>query len=267
VHELFTFDNALALATLTILEIVLGIDNIVFLAILSAKLPPHRQPAARRIGLGLAMIMRIMLLLAIGWVMGLTAPLFSIPEFWTRATDDLHAVSGRDLILLIGGLFLMAKATFEIHDKLEGTEHGATSAKVASFGMVIVQIVLIDIVFSLDSVITAVGMVQADATKPWIGLTIMVTAVVAAVLVMLIFAGPISRFVERNPTMKMLAHAYSQGLHLFRHGLFGGSGVLEYAAAPRIDARQVASELRGNLSRASHRGPQQAARSEIAVSA
>jgi predicted tellurium resistance membrane protein TerC len=221
VHELFTFDNALALATLTILEIVLGIDNIVFLAILSAKLPPHRQPAARRIGLGLAMIMRIMLLLAIGWVMGLTAPLFSIPEFWTRATDDLHAVSGRDLILLIGGLFLMAKATFEIHDKLEGTEHGATSAKVASFGMVIVQIVLIDIVFSLDSVITAVGMVQADATKPWIGLTIMVTAVVAAVLVMLIFAGPISRFVERNPTMKMLALSFLIliGLMLFAEGL------------------------------------------------
>jgi predicted tellurium resistance membrane protein TerC len=223
VAELFTLDNTLAVITLTVLEIVLGIDNVVFLAILSSKLPANQQPLARRIGLGLAMLMRILLLLAIGWVMGLTAPLFSIPEFWTSAAGDAHAVSGRDLILLGGGLFLIAKATVEIHDKLEGQEHEDGPKKAVSFGMVITQIVLIDMVFSLDSVITAVGMVQADAEKPWVGLTIMITAVVIAVITMLVFAGAISRFVDRHPTMKMLALSFliligvmlvAEGLHL-----------------------------------------------------
>ena len=205
--ELFTFDNVVALLTLTLLEIVLGIDNIVFLAILSSKLPKEQQPLARRIGLGLAMVMRIMLLLAIGWVMGLTATLFEVPKFWTGALSELHAVSGRDLIMMVGGLFLIGKATFEIHDKLEGEKHDV-QAKAASFGMIVMQIVIIDMVFSLDSVITAIGMVQADASAPWIGLSIMITAVVISIGVMLAFAGPISNFVDRHPTMKMLALSF-----------------------------------------------------------
>ena len=219
---LFTFDNFVAFVTLTALEVVLGIDNIVFLAILSGKLPPHQQPRARQIGLGLAMIMRILLLLAIGWVMGLTAELFSIPRFWTGESADQHAVSGRDLILLIGGLFLIGKATYEIHDKLEGHEESQGPRVRASFSMVIVQIVLIDAVFSLDSVITAVGMVRADPDARWVSLTIMISAVVIAILVMLAFAGAISAFVERHPTIKMLALSFliligvmlvAEGLH------------------------------------------------------
>jgi predicted tellurium resistance membrane protein TerC len=211
--ELFTLGNLIALATLSGLEIVLGIDNVVFLAILTDKLPRERQAIARRVGLALAML--------ISWVMGLTDDLFSIPRFWTAEADDRYGVTGRDLILLLGGLFLIAKATFEIHDKLEGEEEHAVAAR-ASFAFVIVQIVLIDIVFSLDSVITAVGMVQAEAHAPWIGMTIMITAVVLAVLVMLVFAGKIAAFVQRHPTMKMLALSFllligfilvAEGLH------------------------------------------------------
>ncbi len=206
--ELFTTENLIALATLTGLEIVLGIDNIVFIAILAGKLPRERQNKARQVGLALAMFTRILLLLALGWIMGLTADLFSIPQFWTPEVDDYHGVSGRDLILLGGGLFLIAKATYEIHDKLEG-DHGTSAAPAfASFPAVIVQIVLIDIVFSLDSVITAVGMVKVDPNAKWIGLTIMISAVVIAVGVMLVFAGSIAGFVERHPTVKMLALSF-----------------------------------------------------------
>ena len=153
--ELFTVDNAIALLTLSLLEIVLGIDNIVFLAI--------QQGKARQIGLGLALIMRIMLLFAITWVMGLTKPLFAVPEIW-RFSLEMHDISGRDLIMLCGGLFLVGKATYEIHDKLEGKAHEVKS-KAASFGMIIVQIVIIDMVFSLDSVITAIGMVSSRCTS------------------------------------------------------------------------------------------------------
>ncbi|MGE3314130.1 MAG: TerC family protein [Planctomycetaceae bacterium] len=208
-EHLLTIDNVLALATLSLLEIVLGIDNVVFIAILAGKLPANRQAAARRIGLFLAMFTRIALLCAIGWVMGLTGALFSISRFWTGEAGDLHAVSGRDLIMLIGGLFLIGKATYEIHDKLEGhsESHGSAPAA-ASFGMVVAQIVLIDIVFSLDSVITAVGMVKSPEGQEWVGLTIMITAVVLAVVVMLAFAGVISEFVHRHPTIKMLALSF-----------------------------------------------------------
>jgi predicted tellurium resistance membrane protein TerC len=219
--DLFTPEHLIALATLTALEVVLGIDNIVFLAILSGKLPKEQQPSARQIGLMLAMGMRILLLLAIGWVMGLTEPLFTL-SFWVEEGKP-HGVSGRDLILLVGGLFLIGKATYEIHDKLEGSEHHAGRKAVpASFALVIVQIILIDIVFSLDSVITAVGLVQASGETRWVGLTIMITAVVIAVLVMLAFAGPIANFVEHHPTMKMLALSFliligvmlvAEGLH------------------------------------------------------
>jgi predicted tellurium resistance membrane protein TerC len=185
-------ENLIALITLTALEIVLGIDNIVFISILTGKLHPDRRPRARRLGLALAMIMRIGLLLGITWVMGLTRPLFTVLD---------HSVSGRDLILLSGGLFLIAKSTFEIHDKLEGAEtHGPGKIIHASFASVILQIMALDIIFSLDSVITAVGM----AGQLWV----MITAVILAVGVMMIFAGAVSGFIEHHPTFKMLALAF-----------------------------------------------------------
>lgn len=178
-------------ATLLALEIVLGIDNVIFISILASKLPSAQQASARLLGLGLAMVMRIGLLFSIAWVIGLTAPLFTVLG---------QEISGRDIILLIGGLFLIAKATHEIHQKLEG-EEGRTSSRVApTFTSVIVQILLLDIVFSLDSVITAVGMVTQ--------IGIMVTAVVVAVVFMMIFAGPVSAFVEHHPTVKMLALSF-----------------------------------------------------------
>ncbi len=180
-----------ALATLTLLEIVLGIDNIVFISILANKLPAAQRAKARFIGLGLAMIMRILLLFSLTWVMRLTDPLFAVFD---------HEISGRDLILLFGGLFLIAKATSEIHDRLEG-EEGHTSKKVApSLVSVLVQIALLDIVFSLDSVITAVGMVDEIA--------VMITAVIVAIIFMMVFAGTISRFVGEHPTVKMLALSF-----------------------------------------------------------
>jgi predicted tellurium resistance membrane protein TerC len=191
--ELLTSPDAwIALVTLTALEIVLGIDNIVFISILSGKLPQSQQAKARQIGLGLAMISRILLLLSISWVVSLTAPLFDVFG---------KGFSGRDLIMPGGGLFLLGKATFEIHEKLEGEEgHDTVAKKVASFGSVIVQIILLDLVFSLDSVITAVGM--ADHVS------VMVAAVVISVGVMLVSAGAISDFVNRHPTVKMLALSF-----------------------------------------------------------
>jgi len=181
----------IALLTLTALEIVLGIDNIIFISILAGKLPRGEQANARRLGLGAAMITRILLLLSIAWVIRLTAPLFTVLG---------QELSGRDLILLVGGLFLLGKATYEIHDKLEGEEGHASSKAAASFAGVIVQIMLLDIVFSLDSVITAVGMVDEVA--------IMIAAVVIAVGVMLLASGAISRFVEEHPTIKILALSF-----------------------------------------------------------
>jgi predicted tellurium resistance membrane protein TerC len=209
VTELFTLENVIALVTLASLEIVLGIDNIIFVAILAAKLPPHQQNRGRQIGLGLAMVLRILLLCLIGWIMGLTRELFAVPAFWTSDPSDRFAVSGRDLILFTGGLFLIGKATYEIHDKLEGPEGDAGAARVhASFGTVIAQIVMIDVVFSLDAVITAVGMVKTRPEAPWVGLTIMITAVVIAVGIMLVSAARVSAFIERHPTLKMLALAF-----------------------------------------------------------
>jgi predicted tellurium resistance membrane protein TerC len=193
-----------ALLTLTVLEIVLGIDNVIFISILAGKLPGEQQKKARMIGLAAAMIMRILLLLSLAWIVRLTAPLFTV--FGAE-------ISGRDLILLGGGLFLMAKATHEIHDKLEGDE-GETIKKIApSLTSVIVQIMLLDIVFSLDSVITAVGMAQ--------DLAVMITAVVISVLIMLFAAGPISSFVDRHPTVKMLALSFLLliGMALIAEGL------------------------------------------------
>ncbi len=182
----------ISLITLTALEIVLGIDNVIFISILSGKLPVSQQAKARQMGLLLALITRILLLFSISWLMGLTAPLFTVPIL-------AEEISGRDLILLLGGLFLIGKSVFEVHDKLEGEEH-ETRANATSFKSVIVQILLLDIVFSLDSVITAVGMVDQ--------LWIMVTAVIIALAVMLAFAGSISAFVHRHPTVKMLALSF-----------------------------------------------------------
>ncbi|HEX7154500.1 MAG TPA: TerC family protein [Thermoanaerobaculia bacterium] len=181
----------IALLTLTVLEIVLGIDNVIFISILAGKLPAEQQKRARTIGLAMAMIMRVLLLLSIAWIVKLTAPLFTVMG---------HAISGRDLILIGGGLFLLAKATHEIHDKLEG-EEGEKAARVApSLTSVIVQIALLDIVFSLDSVITAVGMAK--------DVGVMITAVILAVIVMLVSAGSIGDFVNRHPTVKMLALSF-----------------------------------------------------------
>jgi predicted tellurium resistance membrane protein TerC len=181
----------LGFATLLALEIVLGIDNVVFISILAGKLPASQRAKARLLGLGLAMVMRIVLLFSIAWVIRLTTPLFTIFN---------QEISGRDLILIIGGLFLIAKSTHEIHQKLEGEEGRSSSYVPPTFTSVIVQILLLDIVFSLDSVITAVGMVDE--------IGIMVSAVVIAVIFMMVFAGPISGFVERHPTVKMLALSF-----------------------------------------------------------
>jgi predicted tellurium resistance membrane protein TerC len=188
---LLTPHGVLALVTLTFLEIVLGVDNVIFISILSGKLPVAQQPRARRSGLLAAMVMRIGLLLSIAWIIRLTAPLFSIFG---------REISGRDVILIGGGLFLLGKATLEIHDRLEG-EEGHASARVApSFAAVIAQIMLLDVVFSLDSVITAVGMAE--------DVIIMVIAVVLAVGIMMISAEPISAFVNRHPTVKVLALSF-----------------------------------------------------------
>jgi predicted tellurium resistance membrane protein TerC len=187
----FTFSGLVALITLTFLEIVLGVDNVIFISILSSKLPETQQGSARRVGLLAAMGMRILLLLSIVWIIRLTAPLFYIFG---------RPISGRDLILIGGGLFLLAKTTIDIHERLEG-EEGHGSARVRpSFAAVITQIMALDIVFSLDSVITAVGMASE--------ITIMITAVILAVGVMMFSAGTISSFVNRHPTVKVLALSF-----------------------------------------------------------
>ena len=206
-ENLFTPENGIALLTLAVLEIVLGIDNIVFISILADKLPENQRAKARQLGLGVALITRILLLLSLSWIIKLEEPLFTLPLFNI-------GISGRDLILLGGGLFLIAKATHEIHDKLEG-KHGSAGAKVAtSFVGTIIQIGLLDIVFSLDSVITAVGMANE--------ILVMIAAVIIAVFIMLFASGPISDFVSHHPTVKILALSFllligtsliAEGLH------------------------------------------------------
>ena len=194
----------IALVTLTALEIVLGIDNVVFISILAGKLPPQQQPRARRLGLAAAMLTRIALLASLAWIIRLTRPLFELFG---------HGFSGRDLLLITGGLFLLAKSTTEIHERLEGMEGRVTARVVPSFAGVIVQIMLLDIIFSLDSVITAVGMVNQ--------LPVMIAAVVLAIAVMMWAADPISDFVHHHPTVKMLALSFLLliGLSLLADGL------------------------------------------------
>lgn len=181
----------IAFLTLVSLELILGVDNVIFISILASKLPEDQQSKARRLGLGLAVFTRILLLFSLSWIIGLTEPLFEVFGW---------AVSGRDLILILGGLFLMGKATFEIHEKLEGVEGHSSDKVKASFASVIFQVLLLDVVFSLDSVITAVGMVDEIA--------IMITAVIVSAIVMIISADPIGNFVERHPTVKMLALSF-----------------------------------------------------------
>jgi predicted tellurium resistance membrane protein TerC len=188
----FSAETLIALSTLTFLEIVLGVDNIIFISILSSRLPKALQARARRIGLLLAMGTRILLLFSLAWVVRLTAPLFSL---WS------HEISGRDLILILGGLFLLFKSTHEIHARLEGEEDEQSGRRrAASFSSILVQIALLDIVFSLDSVITAVGMVDQ--------VSVMIVAVVISVIIMMVAAGPISAFVNRHPTVKILALSF-----------------------------------------------------------
>ncbi len=190
--ELLTDPQAwIAFATLTALELVLGIDNVIFISILVDKLPREQREFARRLGLFMAMFMRVGLLLVLAWIVGLVEPLFTVLG---------QEISGRDLILILGGLFLIWKSTGEIHQSLEGEEGGASSAVQATFAAVILQIMLVDVVFSLDSIITAVGMVD--------NVRVMIAAVVASVALMMLFAGPIGRFVSDHPTVKMLALAF-----------------------------------------------------------
>lgn len=223
-----------ALVTLTFLEIVLGVDNVIFISILSGKLKPADQKRARRVGLFAAMFMRIGLLLSITWIARLTSPLF--PLFG-------HDITGRDLILLGGGLFLIAKSTFEIHERLEGDAGHDNRKAAASFASVIAQVMLLDIVFSLDSVITAIGMAN--------DLTVMVTAVVAAVLVMMLAAEPISRFVEVHPTIKILALSFLLLIGLSLVGEGWGQhipkGYIYFAMGFSVFVEMINIRVRGKL--------------------
>ena len=204
---LLSIDSGLSLLTLTALEIVLGIDNVIFIAILTSRLSPGKQVRARIIGLGLAMIMRVVLLFGIFYIMQLTTPLFTL-EWFTESTSNTLpgermplSLSGRDLILILGGFFLIAKATYEIHRLVEEKqEHQDSSHATASMAMVLTQIALLDMVFSLDSVITAVGMARH--------IEIMVAAIIIAIVIMIVFAGTVSRFIERHPSMKTLALSF-----------------------------------------------------------
>jgi predicted tellurium resistance membrane protein TerC len=232
---IFTSEGLLALATLTFLEVILGVDNVIFISILSAKLPPHQQLRARRLGLLAAMLMRIALLMSIAWIIRLTAPLFAVAG---------HEISGRDLILIGGGLFLLAKATIEIHDRLEGEEHRHAGRIAPSFAAVIGQIMLLDIVFSLDSVITAVGMANDIA--------VMASAVVLAVLIMLVSAETISGFVNRHPTVKVLALSFLLliGLALVGDGLemHIPKGYIYFAMGFSMFVEMVNLRVRGSAS-------------------
>lgn len=222
----------IALLTLTVLEIVLGIDNIIFISILSGRLPPEQRARGRTIGLAGAMLTRILLLASLAWVAHLTVELFSVAG---------HAITARDLVLVGGGLFLLAKATFEIHHSLEGGAEHETGRRRVSFAAVIAQIMVLDLVFSLDSVITAIGMAEH--------LAVMITAVVVAVAVMMAAAGPISRFVEGHPTVKMLALSFLLlvGMSLVAEG-FGqhlNKGYIYFAMGFSVLVEMLNLRLRG----------------------
>lgn len=228
---LFNPEIWIALVTLTVLEVVLGVDNVIFISILSAKLPHDRQKLARRVGLGLALVSRVALLLSLSWIIQLTEPLFAVAG---------RAVSGRDLTLLGGGLFLLAKSTYEIHESLEGDEGRRSRGKTATFAGVILQILVLDVVFSLDSVITAVGMVDR--------IGVMVAAIVIAVVVMLISAEAISAFVNERPTVKVLALSFLLlvGFSLVAEGFHHEipKGYLYFAMAFSVFVEMINSRIR-----------------------
>jgi predicted tellurium resistance membrane protein TerC len=242
----------IALATLTFLEIVLGVDNIIFISILSGKLPIGQQVRARRLGLLGAMVMRVLLLFSLAWIIKLTKPLFTLID---------HPVTGRDLILIGGGLFLLAKSTFEIHERLEGEESHGSARIHASFASVITQIMLLDIVFSLDSVITAVGMVDQ--------LWVMITAVVIAVGIMMAAAETISAFVHRHPTVKMLALSFLLliGMSLLLDG-FGQhipKGYIYFAMGFSVFVEMINLRIRGHAAPVQLREPYTAGPPETPV--
>jgi predicted tellurium resistance membrane protein TerC len=240
-----TDPNALVgLLTLSVLEVVLNIDNIIFITILAGKLPREQRPRARQWGLSLALVTRVLFLLSIAWVLRLTAPLVSVVG---------HEVSGRDLILIVGGLFLVAKATHEIHSKLEGVEATPSATLKASLVGVVAQIAVIDIVFSIDSVVTAIGMVKS--------VTVMIIANVAALIVMMFAAGGIGDFVERHPSIKVLALAFLLmiGGNLFIEG-FGyhvPKGYTYFAMAFAVFVEMLNIKLRGKAAPVHLRGPGQ----------
>ena len=250
--DLLTSPEAwIALATLTTLEIVLGIDNIVFISVLADRLPHKERPKARQVGLLLAMLTRILLLFSITLIMRLTEPLFALFG---------HTVSGKDLILIVGGLFLLTKSTREIHDKMEGGIDEATGAtKAATFGGVLIQIAILDIIFSLDSVITAVGM--ADE------LAVMVTAVILAVGVMMISAGPVGNFVSAHPTVKMLALSFllligtsliaeGVGFHIPKGYIYFAMGFSVFVEFLNLRAKRIRSSRDGvGVTRPATQGP------------
>jgi predicted tellurium resistance membrane protein TerC len=232
--ELLTDPQAwIAFLTLTALELVLGIDNIVFISILVDRLPPKKREFMRRLGLGLAMFMRIALLLTLAWLVSLTAPLFVVLR---------EEISGRDLILLLGGLFLIWKATGEIHDLMEGDDEHGERRMASTFGGILLQIIIIDLVFSLDSIITAVGMVDE--------IPIMVAAVVTSVALMMMAAGPIGRFVSRHPTVKMLALSFLVmiGMALVADGLdfHVPKGYIYFAMAFSVGVEMLNLRMRAN---------------------
>ena len=210
----------IALVALTALEIVLGIDNIVFIAILTDKLPPEHQSKGRHLGLALAMVMRLLLLLSLSWILGLSKDLFLLTSLGFPESllpqgahrEEVNGVSGKDLILFAGGLFLIWKSVTEIHEKIEQTHQGDANVETAKPGIslsrVLVQIAVMDLVFSLDSVITAVGTVQAKGENFWIGIAVMATAIILAVAVMMLYANPISRFVSEHASFKILAMSF-----------------------------------------------------------
>ncbi|MDG1754344.1 MAG: TerC family protein [Rhodothermales bacterium] len=235
--EWITDPNAwVALGTLTALEIVLGVDNIIFISILSGRLPAEQQPRARFLGLLLALFGRVVLLLSLTWIMRLTAPMFTVMEF---------AVSGRDLILIGGGLFLLAKSTHEIHNKLEGEEDHTAGKTAVTFGSVLAQIFILDLVFSLDSVITAVGMVDQ--------VPIMITSIVLAILFMMFSAKAVSDFIDRHPTVKMLALSFllMVGVALVAEGLdfHLPRGYIYFAMAFSVFVEMLNLRLRGRKKR------------------
>lgn len=240
-----------SLITLTVLEIVLGIDNIIFISIMAAKLPADKQNKARQVGLALAMITRVLLLLSLTWIMTLTAPLIDLGNLLNISDPEWQHklnLSGRDLILIIGGLFLIYKSTSEMHDKLEGEEHATRPKGTITFSGVIVQILMLDVVFSLDSVITAVGMARH--------IEVMIAAVVISVIVMMLSAKSISDFVNKHPTVKMLALAFLLmiGLSLFAEGFEQHipKGYLYFAMAFSVFVEFMNLRVKAKAARAVH---------------